>query len=105
MERAWILGRPAALDAAVAEAGKLIAASTSMLIAGLGTDVAGAAKRAGQEQRVGAHMALGRGRHHDARRAHDIEVPQHAFRVHMIHDRSCPPRQRNCGARTGNVGA
>ena len=36
MERAWILGRPATLDAAVAEAGKLIAASTNVLIAGLG---------------------------------------------------------------------
>ena len=35
MERAWILGRPAALDAAVAEAGKLIAASTRILLAGL----------------------------------------------------------------------
>jgi len=54
MERAWILGRPAALDAAVAEAGKLIAASTSMLIAGLGTDVAGARAAIALARRTGA---------------------------------------------------
>jgi formylmethanofuran dehydrogenase subunit B len=54
MERAWILGRPAALDAAVAEAGKLIAASTNILIAGLGTDVAGARAAIGLAQRTGA---------------------------------------------------
>jgi formylmethanofuran dehydrogenase subunit B len=54
MERAWILGRPAALDAAVAEAGKLIAASTNVLIAGLGTDVAGARAAIALAQRTGA---------------------------------------------------
>jgi formylmethanofuran dehydrogenase subunit B len=54
MERAWILGRPAALDAAVAEAGKLIAASTRILIAGLGTDVAGARAAIALAQRTGA---------------------------------------------------
>ena len=54
MERAWILGRPAALDAAVAEAGKLIAASTNILIAGLGTDVAGARAALALAQRTGA---------------------------------------------------
>jgi formylmethanofuran dehydrogenase subunit B len=54
MERAWILGRPAALDAAVAEAGKLIAASTNILIAGLGTDVAGARAAIALAQRTGA---------------------------------------------------
>jgi formylmethanofuran dehydrogenase subunit B len=62
MERAWILGRPAALDAAVAEAGKLIAASTNVLIAGLGTDVAGARAAMALAQRTGAvvdHMHSG----------------------------------------------
>jgi formylmethanofuran dehydrogenase subunit B len=54
MERAWILGRPAALDAAVAEAGKLVAASTNILIAGLGTDVAGARAALALAQRTGA---------------------------------------------------
>lgn len=53
MERAWIAGEPATLDAAVAEAAKVLHASRHPLIAGLGTDVAGAraaimlAKRAG----------------------------------------------------------
>ena len=42
MEDAWILGKPTTLDAAIAEAAKLIGASTKVLIAGLGTDVAGA---------------------------------------------------------------
>ena len=42
MERAWIAGRPAALDAAIVEAAKLVAASRQPVIAGLGTDVAGA---------------------------------------------------------------
>jgi formylmethanofuran dehydrogenase subunit B len=54
MERAWILGRPAALDAAVAEAGKLIAASTNILIAGLGTDVAGTRAALALARRTGA---------------------------------------------------
>jgi len=54
MERAWILGRPAALDAAVAEAGKLIAASPRILIAGLGTDVAGARAAILLAKRTGA---------------------------------------------------
>ena len=42
MERAWIAGKPVTLDAAIAEAAKLVAASSQTLIAGLGTDVAGA---------------------------------------------------------------
>jgi formylmethanofuran dehydrogenase subunit B len=54
MERAWILGKPAALDAAIAEAGKLIAASRRVLIAGLGTDVAGARAAIALAQRTGA---------------------------------------------------
>ena len=54
MERAWISGKPAALDAAIAEAGKLIAASRRVLIAGLGTDVAGARATIALAQRTGA---------------------------------------------------
>src|SRR6516165_2807349 len=54
MERAWILGRPATLDAAVAEAGKLIAASVNVLIAGMGTDVAGARAAIALAERIGA---------------------------------------------------
>ena len=42
MEQTWISGKPTALDAAIAEAAKLIGASTRILITGLGTDVAGA---------------------------------------------------------------
>jgi len=54
MERAWILGKPATLDAAIAEAGKLIVASRKILIAGLGTDVAGARASVALAQRTGA---------------------------------------------------
>jgi formylmethanofuran dehydrogenase subunit B len=54
MERASILGKPTTLDAAVAEAGKLIAASASVLIAGLGTDVAGVRAAIALAERVGA---------------------------------------------------
>jgi formylmethanofuran dehydrogenase subunit B len=54
MERAWILGKPTALDTAIAEAGKLIAASARILIAGLGTDVAGARAAIALAQRTGA---------------------------------------------------
>jgi formylmethanofuran dehydrogenase subunit B len=53
MERAWIAGEPAALDAAIAEAAKLIAASRQPLIAGLGTDVAGVRAAISLAQRVG----------------------------------------------------
>jgi formylmethanofuran dehydrogenase subunit B len=54
MECAWISGKPAALDAAIAEAGKLISASTRVLFAGLGTDVAGARAAIALAQRTGA---------------------------------------------------
>lgn len=54
MERAWIAGEPVALDAAIAEAAKLVAASNQPLIAGLGTDVAGARAAIALAQRVGA---------------------------------------------------
>jgi formylmethanofuran dehydrogenase subunit B len=42
MEHAWIAGQPAALENAIGEAAKLLASSRSPVIAGLGTDVAGA---------------------------------------------------------------
>jgi formylmethanofuran dehydrogenase subunit B len=53
MERAWIAGEPVALDAAIAEAAKLVAASNQTLIAGLGTDVAGVRAAISLAQRVG----------------------------------------------------
>ena len=53
MERAWIAGEPVALDAAIAEAAKLVAASNQMLIAGLGTDVAGVRAAVSLAQRIG----------------------------------------------------
>ncbi len=54
MEHAWISGKPTTLDAAIAEAAKLLGASTSILIAGLGTDVAGARAAIRLAQRTGA---------------------------------------------------
>ncbi len=41
MHHAWIAGKPAALEPAIAEAAKLFGASRHPLIAGLGTDVSG----------------------------------------------------------------
>ena len=54
MEHAWIAGKPAALDAALAEAAKLLGTSRCPLIAGLGTDVAGARAAIALAQRAGA---------------------------------------------------
>jgi hypothetical protein len=45
MAEAWIRGKSAALDVAIAEAASLLAASRLPVIAGLGTDVAGLAPR------------------------------------------------------------
>ena len=56
MQPAWIAGRSATLDAAIAEAAKLLAASRSPLIAGLGTDVAGARAAILLADRVGAAL-------------------------------------------------
>ena len=53
MADAWIEGRPAAMDAAVAEAAKLLAASRLPVVAGLGTDVAGARAAVALAQRIG----------------------------------------------------
>jgi formylmethanofuran dehydrogenase subunit B len=54
MARAWIGGRPAALERALAEAAGLLAASRCPLITGLGTDVAGARAAIGLAERIGA---------------------------------------------------
>ena len=54
MGRAWIGGKPTALEHALAEAASLLSASRCPLIAGLGTDVAGARAAIGLAERVGA---------------------------------------------------
>ncbi len=54
MERAWIAGKPASLESAIAEAARLLAASRQPLIAGLGTDVDGARAAIMLAQRTGA---------------------------------------------------
>jgi formylmethanofuran dehydrogenase subunit B len=60
--RAWIDGRPATLDAAAAEAARLLADSCLPVIAGLGTDVAGARAAIALAERLGGavdHMHAG----------------------------------------------
>lgn len=54
MGRAWIGGKPAELERALAEAARLLAASDRPLIAGLGTDIAGARAAIGLADRIGA---------------------------------------------------
>src|SRR5580704_204325 len=54
MEQAWIAVEPAALDAAIAEAARLLGASRCPVFAGLGTDVAGARAAIMLAQRAGA---------------------------------------------------
>ena len=54
MARAWIGGKPVALERALAEAAELLAASRCPLIAGLGTDVAGARAAIDLAARIGA---------------------------------------------------
>jgi formylmethanofuran dehydrogenase subunit B len=54
MGRAWIAGRPVALDDAFAEAARLLDASRHPLIAGLGTDVAGARAAIALAKQTGA---------------------------------------------------
>jgi formylmethanofuran dehydrogenase subunit B len=54
MEHAWIAGQPAALDVAIEEAAKLLASSRCSLIAGLGTDIAGARAAITLADRIGA---------------------------------------------------
>jgi formylmethanofuran dehydrogenase subunit B len=53
MGRAWIDGRSVALEAAVGEAARLLAASRFPLIAGLGTDIAGARAAIALAERLG----------------------------------------------------
>ena len=54
MDHAWIDGAPAELPAAAAAAARLLDASRQTVIAGLGTDVAGARAAAALAQRLGA---------------------------------------------------
>ena len=54
MDHAWIAGKPAALDALLTEAATLLDKSRHPLIAGLGTDVAGAARRSRWRNATGA---------------------------------------------------
>jgi formylmethanofuran dehydrogenase subunit B len=56
MQHAWIDGEPAELPAAAATAARLLHASRQPLIAGLGTDVAGARAATALAQRIGAAM-------------------------------------------------
>ena len=53
MARAWIGGKPIALERAIAEAAKMLAASRCPLITGLGTDVAGARAAISLAERIG----------------------------------------------------
>jgi formylmethanofuran dehydrogenase subunit B len=54
MGDAWIAGKPATLETAIAEAAALLAASRQALIAGLGTDIAGARAAIALAERTGA---------------------------------------------------
>jgi formylmethanofuran dehydrogenase subunit B len=54
MDRAWIDGKAVNLKAAIAEAARLLAASRFPLIAGLGTDIAGARAAIALAGRIGA---------------------------------------------------
>jgi len=70
MGRAWIDGSPVALEAAAAAAARLLSASRLPVIAGLGTDVAGARAAVMLAQRIGGavdHM-------HSAAQLNDLEV-------------------------------
>jgi formylmethanofuran dehydrogenase subunit B len=74
MVEAWVRGSAAELDAAIVEAAKLLAASRMPVIAGLGTDVAGARAAITLAQRIGGivdHM-------HSAALLHDLDVMRQA---------------------------
>src|SRR5262249_18264670 len=74
MDHAWIDGRPVELPAACAEAARLLQQSRLPVIAGLGTDIAGARAAVRPAPRVGAvidHM------HADAL-LHDLDVVRDA---------------------------
>jgi formylmethanofuran dehydrogenase subunit B len=53
MDQAWIGGEPVRLEAAIAEAARLLAASRLPVIAGLGTDIAGARAAVALADRIG----------------------------------------------------
>jgi len=53
MDQAWIGGEPVRLEAAIAEAARLLGASRLPLIAGLGTDIAGARAAVALADRIG----------------------------------------------------
>jgi formylmethanofuran dehydrogenase subunit B len=53
MGHAWIDGKPVALQAAISEAGKLLAACRAPVLAGLGTDIAGTRAVIALAQRLG----------------------------------------------------
>ena len=53
MDQAWIGGKPVPLEAAIAEAARLLAASRLPVIAGLGTDIAGARAAVALAERIG----------------------------------------------------
>src|SRR5262245_29595905 len=54
MDRAWIDGKATTLKAAIAEAADLLSSSRFPLIAGLGTDIAGARAAIALARRIGA---------------------------------------------------
>jgi len=54
MARAWIAGKPVALERALTEAAGLLAASRCPLVTGLGTDIAGARAAIALAERIGA---------------------------------------------------
>jgi formylmethanofuran dehydrogenase subunit B len=56
MSHAWIDGRPVALHVATAEAARLLAASRVPVVAGLGTDIAGARAAIALAERIGASI-------------------------------------------------
>ena len=53
MDQAWIGGKPVPLEAAIAEAARLLGASRLPVIAGLGTDIAGARAAVALADRIG----------------------------------------------------
>jgi formylmethanofuran dehydrogenase subunit B len=54
MAKAWIDGRPVGLEDALGQAARLLAASRCVLVAGLGTDIAGARAAIALADRIGA---------------------------------------------------
>jgi hypothetical protein len=61
--------------------------------------------RTDQQHDIGGEPRHVRRRHHHAGRAHDGEIAQDSLGMHVIDGRTQPLRQRNRGARPGDVGA